>query len=378
MIAVLASVLLGAGCHSKNEKNQNGQATAIKVKVAPPVEREFREIVRVQGMIEAKNRAQIAALVPGTLDAIFVDQGMTIKKGQELFQTDKVNLETSLEMEKQNLMVAEASVEEAKAGLRQAEAAHEKASLDRDRFEQLYEKDKVISKDAFEKITSLYKQTAAGLDHAKAVLDLTLARREQAASAVLIAGKQLADSRVTAPFDSVVSVRLLEPGEFAGEGVTVLSLKGVSDFDARAHVAAAHFQQVILGETRAEVFSHRQSLGEFPVTLRSPTVDFRSRTFEVRVALTNAPAVTDGMACDIALILASRTGRGVASSAIGIRDGKPVVYVVEGGFAHQTSITRGIVDGTFTELLDSDSLSGKPIVIEGQSFLNDKTPVRME
>ena len=180
----LAGTLLASGCHSKTEKNQNGAATATKVKAGPPIERTFREIIRVQGMIEAENKAQIAALVPGVLDSVFVDEGTLVKKGQALFQTDKVNLETRLEIEKQSLKVAEASVEEAKAGMRQAEAAHEKASLDRDRFEQLYEKDKVISKDAFEKITSLHKQTAAGLDHAKAVLDLTLARREQAASAV--------------------------------------------------------------------------------------------------------------------------------------------------------------------------------------------------
>lgn len=376
--AALAGALLAEGCHSKNEKHQNGAANVIQVKAAPPVERTFREIVRVQGMIEAENKAQIAALVPGVLDSVFVDEGTLVKKGQELFQTDKVNLETRLEIEKQSLKVADASVEEAKAALRQAEAANEKASLDRDRFERLYEKDKVVSKDSYEKISSLHKQTAAGLDHAKAVLELTLARKEQAASAVLIAEKQLADSRVSAPFDSVVSARLLEPGEFAGAGVGVLSLKGVSGFEARAHVAAAHFQQVVVGETRAEVFIRRQSLGEFPVTLRSPTVDFRSRTFEVRIALTNAAAVTDGMACDIALILASRTSRGVASSAIGIRDGKPVVYVVEGGVAHQTSVTGGIVDGTFTELVDAYPLIGKPIVFEGQSFLNDNTPVRTE
>ena len=378
MVAVMASVFLAAGCHSKNGKNQNGQTTAIKVKAAPPAEREFREIVRVQGMIEAKNKADIAALVPGALDAIFVDEGMAVKKGQQLFQTDKVNLETRLEMARQDLRVTEASVEEAKAGLRQTEAAHEKASLDRDRFEQLYEKDKVISKDAYEKITSLYKQTAAGRDHAKAVLDLTLARKDQAASALRIAEKRLSDSLVTAPFDGVVSARRLEPGEFAGEGVTVLTLKGVRAFEARAHVTAAHFQRIIVGETRAAIVTHGQSLGEFPVTLRSPTVDFGSRTFEVRVALTNPPGITDGMACDIALILASRAGLGISSSAIGIRSGQPVVFVVEGGVAQQTTITRGIVDGTFTELVNADSLKGKPIVYEGQSFLNDNTPVRTE
>jgi len=374
----LSSILLVSGCHSKTEKNQNGSATAIKVKVAPLVERTFRDIVRVQGMIEAQEKAQVAALVPGALDSVFVDEGSLVRQGQELFQTDKANLETRVEIEKQNLKVADASVEEAKAGLRQAAASHEKAALDRDRFERLYENDKAISKDAYEKITSLYKQTAAGLDHAKAVLDLTLARKEQATSAVRIAEKQLADSRVTAPFAGVVSSRLIEPGEFAGSGVAVISLKGVSSFEARAHVAAVHFKQVVVGETRANVFSHGQNLGEFPVTLRSPTVDFQSRTFEIRVALTNAPAVTDGMACDIALILASRTGRGVASSAIGIRDGKPVVYAIEGGIAHQMSITRGIVDDTFTEILDSNALIGKNVVIEGQSFLNDNTPVRTE
>lgn len=376
----LIVILLGltgmmAGCGS-HEKPSNG--TAIKVLASAPVERDFRDLVRVQGMIEARQKASAAALTPGTLDAVFVDKGAAVTNGQALFQTDKVNLESRCEIERQNLKVAEASVEEARAGLRQVEAVHDKAALDQERFKQLYEKDKVVSQDAYERVTTAYKQAAAGRDHGRAMLDLALARKDQAAAGLRIAEKQLTDSLVRAPFDAVVSERFLEPGEFAGNGAKVLALKGASGYEARGHLAAAYLPRVAAHSTRAIISTTGHVLGEFPVTLSSPTIDFGTRTFEIRVTLTNASDIADGMACEMAIVLAQRKGLGIPSRAIGLRAGKPVVFVIDNGTARQVPVTPGIVDNGDTELLDAAALNGRPVVVDGQSFLNDNTPVRTE
>jgi len=374
LFGALGLVML-TGCHSGDKP---AAGTGIKVATAAPVEREFRAIVRFQGMIEAQQKAVMAALAPGTLDAVFVDKGVAVTNGQLLFQTDQANLESRCEIERQNLKVAAASVEEARAGLRQAEAVYAKAALDRDRFQQLYEKDKAVSKDAYERADTGYQQALAGREHAVAMLNLTQARQEQAAAALRIAEKRQADSRARAPFDAVVGERFLEPGEFAGDGAKVLTLKGTSGYEARGHLAAAYQAQVTAGVTRVTVTTAGRSLGEFPVTLASPTVDFATRTFEIRVALTNVPALSDGAACELAVILAAHPGLGISSRAIGLRDGTSVVFTVSGGVARQVPVTCGIVDNGDTELVAADALKGQAVVIEGQSFLNDNSPVRTE
>jgi RND family efflux transporter MFP subunit len=269
-------------------------------------------------------------------------------------------------------------VAEAEAGLVHAEAANEKASADHERFKALYEKDKVVPRDSYERMAVAYKQASAGLAHARAVVELARARKEQAAAALRIAEKQLSDSLARAPFDGVVSERMLEPGEYAGGGTKVMTLKSAGDYEARGHLAAAYLPRVGVNATRAVVSVGGRDIGDFPVTLCSPTIDFATRTFEIRVALTNDAPVTDGMACGIAVVLDDRKGLGVPSRAIGLRNGTSVVFVVEGGLARQVPVIRGIVDNGDTELVSADELKGKSVVIEGQSFLNDKSPVRTE
>ena len=46
----------------------------------------FVDALRVQGTVRAKDAAGVSARIPGTIDAVFVDEGAYVKKGDALFQ----------------------------------------------------------------------------------------------------------------------------------------------------------------------------------------------------------------------------------------------------------------------------------------------------
>jgi len=375
--AVLASVLLAAGCHSKTEKNQNGQSAAMAVRTASAERRTFTESLRVQGTIAAVHQAVISARLPGALDAFYVEESAAVTNGQPLFQTDKVNLENAVAIERQNLRVAEASVTEAETGLQQAEAGHEKAALDLDRFRRLYEKDRAVSKDAFEKINLAHKQAATGLEHAKATVTLVAARKDQAATALRIAEKQLSDSLVCAPFDGVVTRRLKEPGEFVGAGVPVFSIEDPRQREVLLTLSEQWFSQIEPGSTRVRIAVAGRPPVEAIVSVRLPSVHPIARTVTVKAPLPSVAGFASGMICDADVVFAQHEGWGVPAEAVGIRNGRSVVFVVDNDTARQREIRPGLRDNGYLELLDGESLTGQPVVVEGQVFLNEGAPVRV-
>jgi RND family efflux transporter MFP subunit len=375
--ACLAGVLAAAGCQDRSGNSPEGEEAAMTVRTAPPRHRVFTESLRVQGSIEAVHRAAVSARLPGVLDAIYVDESASVTNGQPLFQTDKVNLENAVSIERQNLRVAEASVAEAETGLRQAEAGYEKAALDLERFRRLYEQDRAVSKDAFEKIDLAHKQAATGLERAKAAVVLVSAREDQAATALRIAERRLSDSRVRAPFDGVVARRLREPGEFVGAGAPVLDLEDPRQMEALLTLGEEWFARIEPGRTRVRIAAAGLPPVEAVVSVRLPSVHAVARTATAKVLLPPGGGFAPGMICDAEVVFARHEGWGVPAEAVGLRDGVPVVFVVEGGTARLREVRPGLRDDGYLELLDGGTLADRPVVVEGQAFLNAGTPVRV-
>ena len=374
---VLALALLGGGVGCGRKKAAGAAARVIKVTTVQPVVRTFRSSLRVQGTVEAKNTAGMAALVGGVIEELFVDEGDEVKAGASLFQTDKKNLENQVQIARDNVKVAAASKVEADAACRQADAMFQKADADYQRAKKLYEIDKAITLDAFERAETTFKQADAGLARAKAAAELAAARETQAASSLGIAEKQLEDSLVKAPFDGVITRKHLEAGEYAKAGDMVVMLEDPSTLEVSFVLAAQHYELVKAGETKLHLMAGAQDRGEAVAYYKSPAVNPVTRTFEVKAGISDAAGFAPGMLCDVEVTVGDREGLGVPDVAVGRRGGQPVVFVAKGGKVSAQPVKTGWSEGGFTELLDADALSGADVVVEGQSFLNDGDPVRL-
>jgi len=380
---IFISALALSGC-SRKQTETIVTEVGLPVRVTKVESRTFENRIAVQGTIQAKNFANIAARVGGTLDDVFVDEGDIVEADKTaLFQIDSTTLNNAWTVAEQQWKVAKASVEVANANLERTEAEAAKVARDFERFERLHKEGRV-SDNEFEQREVQYQQSQAGLAVAKAQVVLANAQVEQTSAAVAIAQKNVEDSTGIAPVSGFVAARYREPGEFVGAGATVLRIEDPSFLEVAAFLPAQYYDNVIPGKTQARVVmqgsgglraSEQRQDAVATISFRSPSINPVLRTFEIKGRVDSDKAVSGAMA-DVSIIFESRESMGVPSAAVLVRGGKNVVFVLNGNRAVQKEVTTGLANNHWTEILSGLSL-GDTIVTEGQTLLNDGSLVNL-
>lgn len=204
-----------AGCQKKAEVKEEPLDMRPMVKVSKLLQDvEFREVAIVQGTLRTKYSAQVSARVGGTLESVLAEEGQTVKANQPLFQVDKVNLENRVRLAQDDMNVAKAASKEAEAARLEAVAQNDKAQTDVARMKKLYEQDKAVTKDKWEKADVMAKSTAAALARADAAVETARVKIVQAETALSIAKKTLSDSQGVAPFDGFITKKNFDQGDF--------------------------------------------------------------------------------------------------------------------------------------------------------------------
>lgn len=351
----------------------------VPVVTTPATLRDFERRLVVQGNVEAKHFAVVSPRIPGTLETLYVDEGDAVVAGEtRLFQTDAVTLVQNAEIGRHHLTVAACAKREATANLEKTRADFHKAELDYHRFQRLFEQ-KAVTADAFEQQASRYQQLAAVVKLAEAQVDLTTAQENQASAALAIAEKNLADATITAPISGIVSERLQEPGEMGSPGQGVLRIDDTSVVEVTAFLPAQHYAAVQPGQTTMAIQISGVDPGTQTLTYKSPTINAKLRTFEIKCLLANPPeGVTPGAMAQIAVILERRKGLGIPSSAIQQRGGRAVAFVVTDDVAHQVPVQTGIEDAGWIEILAGDLVEDAAVVTMGQYMVEEGTRVSVQ
>ena len=245
------------GCSSKDEPvvptvsaapQTTIQASVIEIRtVQAPVR------VEVTGQVMPTFHAVLSSRIQGTIDQLLVREGATVVKGQTLIQLDNRDVEAELAR-------ASAEVENAKAQL--------------DRMETLYRQD-AVSKQEMENATRAYKVAEASR---KAVL------------------AQLSYTVVKAPFDGVITEKMVEAGELASPGQPLLRMENPRQLRLEATVAEGDLRSVSRGDkipVIIDALAGRTLAGVVVQIL--PAGDPQTHTFTVKVELPPAPGLKTGM-----------------------------------------------------------------------------------
>jgi HlyD family secretion protein len=378
LAAPLLAAILVAGCGKKEDTSAAAEAIrTLTIRVQPAASRTFERRLMVQGTLEAKNFANVAARVEGNLDEIWVDEGDAVAAGETpLFQIDPATHRNALVIAEQSLAVAQASLAVAQAAARKTEAEAHKAMLDFARYERLH-KDGKVSDNEYEAAEVLHEQAKAGIAVAEAQVDLAERQVKQAEASLSIAQKNLDDTRVIAPISGRVSSRTAEPGERMGIGQVLLRIDDLSTVEAAAYLPAQYYPEVVPGETKFRLGVNGREVGTHVVTTRSPTINPVLRTFEIKgkVAAADGLAVPGNMA-DLTLVFETRQNLGVPSASILVRNDKPTVFVVQEGKAVSRAVQTGLQNDAWTEVL-SGLKAGEQVVTEGQTQLRDGNAVEV-
>jgi len=300
ILAALAALTFSiAGC-STGAKPVEPAKPAIVVK---PVPLEALAIETYAGDVRARVQTSLGFRVAGKIERRQVDVGARVRKGQTLATLSPEDL-------KLQVSSAEAAVASAEANLALAAAELE-------RHKQLLEK-KYISQALFEARTNQQKAAAAGLEQARAQLE--------------VARNQNAYTQLIADADGVITQIMAEAGQVVAAGQPIASLARDGELEVAIDVPESRVGEfkkgrVVIAEMWAASGKH------YPATIRevSPQADPVTRTNAVRVAF-DAPDgdVQLGRTARVYLTDASRASSMlVPLSAIHEKDGKPAVWVVD-------------------------------------------------
>jgi len=381
LIGLLVVVVAGAAFFAWR-RIADGSATAAdapaerRIPVALTAARRmtFEATLRLSGNVQSVNYALVSARQPGTLQKIFVREGAAVEKDKtELFKTDAVKLDKAVEISRHELTVAQCQVRERKANLEEHQAARDLNASEVRRYRELVA-EKAATEYELEANESRLKQSEAQVKHAQALVELAEAQQQQAASRQAMALKDQADALVKAPITGRVSQRFREPGEMASPGTAVLKIEDPSVLEVSAHLPEDDYDRVHPGRTRARLRAGEVDLGEQVITYKSPTVDVKFRTFEIKCRLDAPPeGVVSGRIVDVTVILERREALGVPAGTVLTRNGRPVVFLARDNAARMIGVQTGLQTGGWIEIRGDAVAPGAPVVNMGQEYLEDGT-----
>jgi HlyD family secretion protein len=167
------------------------------VVVTEPVRRDIVELVVASGKLQAVRETQVGAESSGIVESLAVNEGAIVRKGDLLGRLTAGDTGS-------RLAGARASLDVADKNVRAEQAALDKARQELARFQLLAER-KQVSTSELERAVADARVQAARTDAAKA-------RRREAAAEVERVGPEFDRREVRAPFNGVITDRLVEPG----------------------------------------------------------------------------------------------------------------------------------------------------------------------
>lgn len=275
-------------------------ATAGELETAPAVVAELPRVYRLDGTAEAVNRGTISAQTSGRVIEVNFDVDDLVREGDVVLQIDDASQQ---------------------AGVRQAEANLEAANAKRRDAEQEYQRIRgVFAKDAVSK---------ADMDRVTAAFHQARANEQAAEAALHQARQELAYTQVRAPYNGIVTERLVEVGETAQPGQRLMS--GLSLEQMRVAVDVPQNLIASIREERkaqAEIGGRWIAAEEITVF---PIADPRSDTFKVRLRLPSAvEGVFPGMYVRVGFVAGKQASLVIPLSAVVARSEVIGAYVVDG------------------------------------------------
>ncbi|MFW5828753.1 MAG: efflux RND transporter periplasmic adaptor subunit [Planctomycetota bacterium] len=232
---------------------------------------------QAMGTIEARTSASLAPRIQGQVTRVTAEAGDRVEAGAVLVELQNQALQARLEQSRQALAGA-------KAAASAAERAYERAR-------ELRKKD-AMSPQVFEQ---------AEAEHLRAQAELEAAR-QRVDEAETVAGYR----SITAPLSGIVRKRLIEPGDLAQPGQTLLVIYDPSDMRLEAVVREGIVQQVRPGDELSVELRAREQTVQGTLEEIVPAADPRSRTFQVRVDLPDLDGLYPGMFATLRLRLGER------------------------------------------------------------------------
>lgn len=352
-VACLAGlvVCLGSACGQRPQVKARPPPLVLTAQVA---QADVPVLARAPVDVRPVQQADVGSKTTGYLDAVLVDRGDLVKKGQLLALVRPAELADQLTAAKSSVAQAQASAALAKSNLERAQALAPKG---------------LVSQQELQNATTAAAASEAQLQSAQAQLGVVATR--------------LGETRLEAPFDGVVLTRRLDAGALVSAGssvvLTVARVDVVRVFVAVNERQAPQLKLGQLARVRFDAFPGRDFEGK--VERLAPGFDPLTRTLDAEVHLPNAERLLKpGMYGRAALELDRHPNALVLPvEALQLSGGRSFVFVLDGEVVRRREVRTGeaLSDGGAESLEVISGLeAGTTVVTRGIDALADGAKVR--
>jgi RND family efflux transporter MFP subunit len=300
LVVVAATLALGAvGC-SKSETAQarSRESTAKPVQVEAVRRDSVRRSVDVVGTLAAVDQVTISSEADGKVSRILADLGDRVTAGQVLIQID--NEKQQYTYDQQQAVLARTLAQYG------APDPQHLPEIEKTPDVQRANADLVQATQAFDRASELFKRTLVSqqvLDDARTALQSKRASYDaalqnarnlrasiQASEATMkLAGRQLRDTEIRAPFDGFVEKRLVNQGELVKTQMPVMAVVRLNPLKVIAEIPEKMAPWISAGQAvdlQVDAYQNRKFAGK--LSRISPGVNAATRAFPFEAIVPNA------------------------------------------------------------------------------------------
>ena len=314
-----------------------GRKVLVRTKTIRPIPFEHR--FSVNGAVKADHEVLLSAERQGTLEAIMVEEGDRVEKGELIARQKQAVLRTRL---------------------KEVETRYQHART-------LYEKQKRLWKD---------QGIGSELDYLNAKNKMeTLLQQKRSLE------EELDMTRIKSPITGTVEELRLKEGAFASPANPIAHIIGMEELFVEADLSERYLPKVDEGDTVKVSFPVLGLSMERPIQSLGDRIDPQDRTFEARLRVRNTEdrAIKPNMSAELRFTDFRTDSAMVIPSGVIRSDPKgDHIYVVSGS---DTARKRYVELGPSQDgrsLVEKGLAYGDRVVIAGQGDLSDGMPVREE
>jgi len=241
----------------KEVGNTNGEETPVVVNVESITPSTFNRFLNVQGHIESEKLAMLSTTMGGQIVKINFSDGSSVKKGAVIIEIESDILKKSLS-ELQNT----------------------------------YE----FVKKIYQKQSNLYEQKAISeIQYLEAKNN-----KESMELKIETINRQIAETKIRAPFDGTIDRIFPKIGELASPGLPLVQLSGGGSLKIVSIVSVSYLNSFVAGTPAIITFPELNATMKSKISVISKAIDNRNRTFRVELASSGLPSNTrPNMLCSI-------------------------------------------------------------------------------
>ena len=350
----------------KKEEGRSRVSREVPVKLAAVQKGPIAYILNTSGDVLPLMQVDVVSRITGYVERVHFEIGDKVGVGQVVASVDQREQRHRVEEDEAAVKVAEATLREKESQLVDAEKQTERART-------LRQKDFISTQEL---------DTAETRTHtAKAQRDLAQAQLAQKQATLAQSRYLLGLTAMIAPFNAVVTRRLVDPGAYVSTSTPILTLAVPDPLKINVSIPERDVSFVRPGmAARLEIDAFPGRNFDGRVARLNSALDSATRTLTAEVHVPNPQqTLKPGMFARVSVVLAEhKDALLVPSEALVEEEGelKKYIYKVTDGKAKRVAVGTGWTENNLTEIT-TGVREGEKIVVSGQQRLRPETKVRV-